>query len=515
MVDALLDYVYGGEPEITTTGDAMELLVVANAYDLHFLVEAIESDLLQDLDSQTALEVFHQAHMLGFDRVCSACEELIVSTFQECMRQEAFLKLTPVQLGSILKRPDLHVAREEAVLQALLTWYKADKSRRAYLGLLLQDVDYPALSAQNLERLSCFAESLGPDGQDLSRSVKKALQWHRKRDSSPGRVFEAKRRRLLQWLPHFGADVKGLRAQDGEVVATFTSEVYHFCIRKGTGYAFLESKRQIVSWTPGNNQNRVVAGAGAAVNGVNDINKCAGLDVSPEGELVVADWTADGDRLLGFRNGMGTLKQSLETRSEGLCFSPAGVLYVLDRGGKRVQKLLPDSRFISVIESDQLASDMRFCADSFTVPDEDTVYITDNFRGRARILALEARSGLKVVETARGKLACVCFWGCVKEGRIFAVDQSGVIQMYMPGCKNPVHILSVSDLSDPDDNPAELWADLRIDEDWLYVLTTNPMGRGNVKAKVQRYPLEPWPLIMERQELPRKSEGENAWSIDS
>lgn len=493
----------------------MELLVVANAYDLHFLVEAIESDLLQDLDSQTALEVFHQAHMLGFDRVCSACEELIVSTFQECVRQEAFLKLTPVQLGSILKRPDLHVAREEVVLQALLTWYKADKSRRACLGLLLQDVDYPALSAQNLERLSCFAESLGPDGQDLSRSVKKALRWHRKRDSSPGRVFEAKRRRLLQWLPHFGADVKGLRAQDGEVVATFTSEVYHFCIRKGTGYAFLESKRQIVSWTPGNNQNRVVAGRGAAVNGVNDINKCAGLDVSPEGELVVADWTADGDRLLGFRNGMGTLKQSLETRSEGLCFSPAGVLYVLDRGGKRVQKLLPDSRFISVIESDQLASDMRFCADSFTVPDEDTVYITDNFRGRARILALEARSGLKAVETARGKLACVCFWGCVKEGRIFAVDQSGVIQMYMPGCKNPVHILSVSDLSDPDDNPAELWADLRIDEDWLYVLTTNPMGRGNVKAKVQRYPLEPWPLIMERQELPRKSEGENAWSIDS
>lgn len=320
---------------------------------------------------------------------------------------------------------------------------------------------------------------------------------------------------LTTLLPHFGADVKGLRAQDGEVVATFTSEVYHFCIRKGTGYAFLESKRQIVSWTPGNNQNRVVAGRGAAVNGVNDINKCAGLDVSPEGELVVADWTADGDRLLGFRNGMGTLKQSLETRSEGLCFSPAGVLYVLDRGGKRVQKLLPDSRFISVIESDQLASDMRFCADSFTVPDEDTVYITDNFRGRARILALEARSGLKVVETARGKLACVCFWGCVKEGRIFAVDQSGVIQMYMPGCKNPVHILSVSDLSDPDDNPAELWADLRIDEDWLYVLTTNPMGRGNVKAKVQRYPLEPWPLIMERQELPRKSEGENAWSIDS
>ena len=50
----------------------MELLVVANAYDLHFLVEAIESDLLQDLDSQTALEVFHQAHMLGFDRVCVA-----------------------------------------------------------------------------------------------------------------------------------------------------------------------------------------------------------------------------------------------------------------------------------------------------------------------------------------------------------------------------------------------------------------------------------------------------------
>ena len=213
---------------------------------------------------------------------------------------------------------------------------------------------------------------------------------------------------------------------------------------------------------------------------------------------------------------MGTLKQSLETRSLGLCFSPAGVLYVLDRGGKRVQKLLPDSRFISVIESDQLASDMRFCADSVTVPDEDTVYITDNFRGHARILALEARSGLKVVgNNPRQPCMCMLLGLCVKEGHIFAVDHPAKIQMYMPGCKNPVHILSVSDFSDPDDNPAELVTDLRIDEDWLYVLTSNPMWRGNVKAKVQRYPLEPWPLIMEMQELPRKSQGENAWSIDS
>lgn len=92
---------------------------------------------------------------------------------------------------------------------------------------------------------------------------------------------------------------------------------------------------------------------------------------------------------------------------------------------------------------------------------------------------------------------------CAKEGQIFAVDHPDVIQMYMPGCKNPVHILRVSDFSDPDDNPAELLTDLRIDEDWLYVLTSNPMWRGNVQAKVQRYPLEPWPLIMERQELPR------------
>ena len=482
----------------------MELLVLANAYNLHFLVEAIESVLLQDLDSQTALEVFHQAHMLGFDRVCSACEELIVSTFQECVKQEAFLKLTPVQLGRILKRPDLHVAREEAVFQALLTWYKADSSRRAYLGLLLQDVDYPALSAQNLERLSCFAESLGPDGQDLSRSVKEALRWHRKRDSSPQRAFEAKRRRLLHWLPHFGADVRGLRAQDGEVVATFTSRVQHFCIRKGTGYAFLESERQIVSWTPGNNQNRVVAGRGAAVNGVSDIN-CTALDVSPEGELVVADWNEDGNRLLGFRNGMGTLKQSLETECDGLCFSPAGVLYVFDNYGKRVQKLLPDSRFISVIDSDQLASDMRFCAGSFTVPDEDTVYITDNRQGQARILALEAGSGLKVVgHSPRGPSMCMFLRLCVKEGHIFAVDHPSTIQMYMPGCKNPVHFLDVSDFSDPADAdyPGELLADLQIDQDWLYVLTSNRMWHGNVKAKVQRYPLEPWPLIMERQALP-------------
>ena len=43
VVSAFLDYLYGGEPEVTTM-DAVEVLRLAGAYGLHLLAASVESD---------------------------------------------------------------------------------------------------------------------------------------------------------------------------------------------------------------------------------------------------------------------------------------------------------------------------------------------------------------------------------------------------------------------------------------------------------------------------------------
>ena len=106
------------------------------------------------------------------------------------------------QLGRILKGEDLGVSREEVVLQDTFTWLKVSNGREAFLGLLMQYVNFQALSMENLLGLARATLS-GSTGDDLHREVDDALK-SRKRTRSPGR-FQAKRRRLQHWSPFLGA----------------------------------------------------------------------------------------------------------------------------------------------------------------------------------------------------------------------------------------------------------------------------------------------------------------------
>ena len=62
-VHALLDYIYGGETEVNLEV-GLELLRLAEAYDLPKLAGAIEAGLSACLDSSAALKVLQEAHGL-------------------------------------------------------------------------------------------------------------------------------------------------------------------------------------------------------------------------------------------------------------------------------------------------------------------------------------------------------------------------------------------------------------------------------------------------------------------
>ena len=67
VVAAFLDYLYGGEPDVTAM-DSVELLHLASAYDLPRLATTVERDLRDALDSAVALQLLLDSQTFGFSR---------------------------------------------------------------------------------------------------------------------------------------------------------------------------------------------------------------------------------------------------------------------------------------------------------------------------------------------------------------------------------------------------------------------------------------------------------------
>ena len=118
-VSALLDYIYDGQPEVPVEV-ALELLRLAEAYNLPKLAGEIEAGIRACLDSSVALQILQEAH--GLHSLRAACEDQVAEDFETCSKHPDFLKLSANQLARILRRRDLVVSREEAALKAIFAW---------------------------------------------------------------------------------------------------------------------------------------------------------------------------------------------------------------------------------------------------------------------------------------------------------------------------------------------------------------------------------------------------------
>ena len=382
-VSALLDYIYDGQPQVSVEV-GLELLRLAEAYDLPKLAGEIETGIRACLDSSVALQVLQEAH--GLHSLRAACEDKVAEEFETCSQHPDFGKLTASQLARILKREDLCVSREEAVVNALFTWNKVSKDGHAFLGVLLQHVHFQSLSFENLVRLGHTTFS-GSSGDDLHREVESALT-SRKRSQSPG-TFQSKRCCLQHWSPFLGASTEA----SGREVLPFPCISLRW--HQGELFAAHFGGRRIISWKPGDLASRVrpVAGEGAAVTGIKDLGSCCDLAISPSGEMFVSD--RHNRRLLRFQNGSGDLVVG-NTDAGALFCSPNGVLYALRQNGRTLQKLVGSTLEI-VIASESLPADMKFNADRVFVTKEEVIYLLDNLNENKRILSINPAESLEPV----------------------------------------------------------------------------------------------------------------------
>ena len=370
VVGAFVDYIYGGEPDVATM-DAVELLRLAGAYGLPSLAQAVEADLQASLDSQLALQLLQEAVIWGMPELRLACEEQVAKDFQQCTLRQDFLKLTAKQLQRILQRNDLNISREEVVVEVLFKWAKSSDDRQSNMVLMLSSVDFPSLSSSNLKVLCHAAQSLGSSGADWECEVKEALSLHRKRPSSEvSKAHRPKRRCLSHWAAGLGAfqecDLAGKK-----LTPSVKKCRYDLAWHQGALFFSCREPYQILSCKPGEENLRVVAGEGAPINGFNSVQHVRGLAMFPNGEMIVGH----GDQLLSFQDGVGKVLINVPDLQD-VCCSRNGVIYVLDAGGKRVQKV-QGSRLIPVVDSKELPEEHAFDAEYIFVSKQEALYITD------------------------------------------------------------------------------------------------------------------------------------------
>ena len=334
------------------------------------------------------------------------------------------MKLTAIQLQRILRRKDLNVSREEVVVEALFRWAKSSEDRQRDMVLMLSHVDFPSLSSSNLRVLCHAAQSLGSRGADWECEVKQALSLHRKRSSSEvSRAHRPKRGRCLShWAAGLGASQESDRVGK-KLTPTVKKCGHHVRLYEGAFFLNRTKPSQVLSCKPGDENLRVVAGEGAPINGFNRVQKVWGIAMLPNGETIVGHGDGgvdEGLQLLSFQQGVGKVLLAVPNLID-VCCSPNGVIYVLDAGGTRVQKV-EGSRLMPVVDSKELPEEHAFHALYIFVSKQEVLYVSDS--ENHRILRFAEGASVPTVVADFGDKGDVSLVGLfvTEDERIFVCD---------------------------------------------------------------------------------------------
>ena len=441
-VSALLDYIYGGQPELKLE-TCLELQRLAGAFDLPKLASAVEACIMVSLNHNEALQVLQESH--GLHALKEACQEKVAEDFETCSQHQEFGKLSASELARILKREDLKVSREEVVLKSIFDWLNVSKDRHAFAGMLLQHVDFHSFSVENLVRISHLSLS-GPLSDELNREVDRALRMrkqHRQQSTETLRDFRPKRQCLKHWSPDLGASIE---ASGREVLPM---QCYSLCWHNGSIYA-TDFAGHVFCWKPGDPADsvRAVAGEGATVNGWNDLGRDCEVSISSTGEIFVLDKRSD--RLVRFQDGCGHEHLVFSGSSAtGMVCSPKGVVYVLTYNvddHEFLQKLV-GSTLQTVIASANLPADLQFRGGrAICATKEEVIYFTDDKEEVSRVLRVNPAESLEPVVVGQILESNVESLFVTEDGTIYAADsKKQKVLAFRPGDPSPSEVLQCPD----------------------------------------------------------------------
>lgn len=341
VLTALLEFLYCGTAMVRLE-DATAVLRLSHQYAVGCLQEPIAAVFREHLDENLALQFLAECIPLSLRELESQCEHRVAEHFEVAARCDDFLRLSPACLGRVLNSEHLNVPNEETVLQAVITWCKAEPGRSASTGLLLQSVRFPLMALRSLHEAKAQAQTLGTAGVELERETDHGVQAHR-----TGGLLEdapvAKRRCLPHWWSGFGSSVSG-----GVVVAGGTgagdgpgqlNEPVAVALHGALMYVFDRRNERVTEWPKSGGTGRVVVQNGTLVSGAVTA-RINGLAMDPHGGLLVCDFPHH--RILRFQDSSlsaldvssGQLRHPVN-----LTVATSGDMYIVDHGQTRVVRL--------------------------------------------------------------------------------------------------------------------------------------------------------------------------------
>ena len=148
----VLDYFYTGTLEFSHL-NFENVLILANLWDVPFLMSSCENFLQQELDVSNCLGLQflvkkHQTFPSSFE---AFVDKFILNNFMDICNQQEFLSLSVCRLVELLRNDLLRVKSEEIVFEAVLRWLEHDRcSRKQSTAELFREVRFGLLPSSYL-----------------------------------------------------------------------------------------------------------------------------------------------------------------------------------------------------------------------------------------------------------------------------------------------------------------------------------------------------------------------------
>ncbi|KAH0625681.1 hypothetical protein JD844_015276 [Phrynosoma platyrhinos] len=191
----ILDFIYTSELEIGLS-NVEEILSAACQLQIPEVMRFCCDFLAAWVDAENILDVYRLADLFGLGRLSDQLDSFVLKNFVGFSRTEAYRRMSPAKLLTLLSSDRLRVGSENEVYEGALLYHFTPEQLETDRGVsltrsprLLEAVRFPLMEAGVLQRLH---DKLGPC--PLKETVAAALAYHRNEALQP--VLQTPRTRL-------------------------------------------------------------------------------------------------------------------------------------------------------------------------------------------------------------------------------------------------------------------------------------------------------------------------------
>ena len=126
----IMEFMYTGRVQISTEGNAQELMAIADYLVLPKLKTLAGKVLVEKLNVSNAISTYCLAEKYQCHELASDTNSFILANFTDVAKTEAFLNLSSEKVKMWIASDNIDVRTEEDVFKVIVTWVERDKSER-------------------------------------------------------------------------------------------------------------------------------------------------------------------------------------------------------------------------------------------------------------------------------------------------------------------------------------------------------------------------------------------------